>query len=350
MSPFLRSAFFAFVTLATCACGSSGGTGSQSTAPADGDAGSSGNDASDASGHACVAAEPEVVADNEPAPTAIVADAAHAYWLRFSDKALVRAPVTGGPVEILEDKAGSYDLAIDDGNVYLASTAGIVAIDKASRSKTKLGDASWTRGIAARGGYVVWESSGVTLWSTAGSKTLRPSTGSARGFRNIAIDGTTIYDATGSLKVERFGLDGASLGQLPLESGLSLRVGETHVYAAHLTGATPGVSYVAKSGGEVKTMAFGEMIDDKGQRTPSALAPIDIAVDGDTVFALTSFGVQWARLGEASFHAMQSMPTLSEAVPSTGNNGIAVNATHVFWTGRNLGNGRGQVYRIARCK
>lgn len=176
----------------------------------------------------------------------------------------------------------------------------------------------------------------------------------------MAVDGTTVYDATGSLMVERFGFDGSSLGQLPLESGLSLRVGETNVYSAHMSGATPGVSYVAKSGGDVKTMGMGgmgELIDDKGQRKPSALAPIDIAVDGDTVFALTGFGVQWARVGEASFHAMQTKATLSGAAPSTGNNGIAVNATHVFWTGGvpNLsGDGglatRGQVYRIARCK
>jgi hypothetical protein len=132
-------------------------------------------------------------------------------------------------------------------------------------------------------------------------------------------------------------------------SGFSLRVGNKYVYTA----GNFGVSYVAKSGGEVKTLNKGVLSDGM----PMNVKAIDLAIDGETMFALTEFGVQWARVGDASFQALHKTLTLSGLDPSSGNNGIATTATHVFWTGdageydaNGMDTPRGQVYRIARCK
>jgi hypothetical protein len=343
--------------LVACGAGSDsdGGGATDPTTTPGSPTGSANGGAGGTTAAPCAPADPQLIADNEPAPTAIVADGTHVYWLRYETRTLVRAPAAGGAVEEVLSGVGSYDLAIDDENVYAASTKGLVAVNKTTLATSKVGDAVSTRGVAVRAGNVAWETFGVTLRAKGQSaKKVRPTSGVSSGFRNVAIDDATIYDATGASKVARFGFDGKALDPLPLPSGASLRVGDAHVFSVKPSGVTPGVSFVPKAGGAVTTIDMGELVDDKGERRPFKLVPYDLAIDGDELYVLSAFGVQWARVGDTSFRAMQKTGTVSGASPEAGNNAIAVNPTHVFWTGSlpdfTSGKTRGQVFRIARCK
>jgi hypothetical protein len=329
--------------------GASGGPGAPGAQPDGGGSTSS----------ACKPQAPEIVAADVPAPTAIVADATHAYWLSFSEFVLMRAPVAGGPPERILEKVFGHDLAIDDQRVYVVSSNGLVGVDKATKTWKKVGHSISTRGMAVKGTNFVWVDSSLWLQSTGPNavqtKEIRKSNGSSSGFRNVAMDETTVYDATESFKLLRVGLDGSDQGSTEVNTGLSVKVGTTNVYIADPSTPTGGIHVVPKKGGKATTISKGEIVTDTGMRFPTSLVPYDVAVDGETVFALTAFGVQWARPGETTFHSLQSQPTVSGADILGGGNGIAVNATHVFWTGRLPhveGSGapvRGQVYRVARC-
>ncbi len=353
----MRLATFSLVIVIASGC-SITETDGQSPSPSapqnDGGAKSDGGDAKTST--PCVPGAPELLADDESGPSAIVADATHVYWLRFKESTLVRAPVGGGDIEVFWEKAARFDLAIDDKNVYVASEEGLVAIDKTAKTRTVVGSGKTSRGIAVHGGNVAWTSDGRATYSSneSNNKYFGERAGLWSGFRTIALDDTAVYDASRGAEVIRFPLDGSPEERLMLAANVTLRSNATHLFTVgpHVMDfAFPnrkGVLYMPKAGGEPKLM---ELV----ATTPlevAILGPVDMAVEGDEVFIVGSAGVHWARVGE-SFKPLTSKPTVSELQPTSGNNGIAVNATHVFWTGHGLdgaARSKGQVYRVARCK
>lgn len=300
--------------------GGAGGSGNASGSGATAGTGGAGN-AGGSAGYGA-AEQIDTLATGLNMPSEIEVDDTHAYWVDgYGNPSLGRVAKAGGALEELVLDTMAVDLALDDTHVYFTATGMDASVRRLPKSggppEVLAQDVGSPFGIALDGTWVYWtDASGGNAYrvaKTGGTPELLTS-GLDDPWR-IAIDDSTVFVAE-VLTIASFPKDGgartlvASPGKAGSYGPSEILVDDSWVYFG-MSGFTPsGLTRMAKDG--------------TGQESLYDKAVMDAAMDATHVY----LGV-WNAIGRADRGTGQT-EIIAPQQPNVA--GIAVDATHAYWT------------------
>ncbi len=301
----------------------------------------------DCLGGACVAGacQPWTLATGEPNPWHLACDSARVYWTNDiapgSIRACPLAGCTGAPASIASMATGYTRIAVDGGNLYFSEfDAGVVATC-ASTSCTPQPLASGENqpmGVAVIAGTLYWADSGGTTVRMLSPGATTPQTlasSAGGGPRTLAYDASTVFWTTSGGHIESCALNGCPSPTV-------------------LAPSEPSPYFIAVYGGDVY---WGDSLDPgRVQRCPtSGCSPTGPQTIAATPFsngiAVDATGIYWVA-GDTTSGAVYFCPLAGcgpsgPTVLASGQSapfGLAMTTAALYWTNP----GDGTVRAIAR--
>jgi sugar lactone lactonase YvrE len=141
------------------------------------------------------------IASGQPSPYGVAVDAANVYWANQGDGSIAMAPLSGGPVSLLQFSLGSPAPALlraAGGSVYVADPSGAIVRFPVSGFVAQLiaSQQSEPHGLAIDASSVYWVNHGngaVAKAPLAGGAVSPLATGSAGGPERVAVDAVRVY-------------------------------------------------------------------------------------------------------------------------------------------------------------
>jgi len=224
----------------------------------------------------CGGAVTELASDQGWMPNFAIDDA-YAYWSGYdafhTASGLVRVPLIGGPVDVINPNSAGYALVVDTTNIYWLTGNSpnpitVLSMPKAGGPMTTLATSKYEvttldNGIVADADNVYWEDGNMTLESVpkAGGN-ISPLT-ALTAVRLLALHGASLFwssDNGGGGSLMTIPTSGGTPTALQKAIVSSIAADDTDVYWSAYIWQNPGASYVAKipiAGGTPQMIATG---------------------------------------------------------------------------------------------